>query len=121
MLLTELPVAIVRAYAIALGLFGGSFLNVVIHRVPRGMSIVRPASHCPACRASLRFYDNVPILSYALLGGKARCCKAKISPRYPLVELVGGLLALAIVEVFVFPLSDETSIGRAAAIFFLYF
>ena len=121
MLLTELPVAIVRAYAIALGLFGGSFLNVVIHRVPRAMSIVRPASHCPACGATLRFYDNVPILSYALLGGKARCCKAKISPRYPLVELVGGLLALAIVEVFVFPLSDETSIGRAAAIFFLYF
>jgi leader peptidase (prepilin peptidase)/N-methyltransferase len=121
MLFTELPVAIVRAYAIALGLFGGSFLNVVIHRVPRGMSVVRPASHCPACGAKLRFYDNVPILSYVALGGKARCCKAKISARYPLVELMGGLVAWAILEVLIFPLPDDTSLGRAAAIFGSYF
>jgi leader peptidase (prepilin peptidase) / N-methyltransferase len=120
MLFTELPVAIVRVYAIALGLFGGSFLNVVIHRVPRAMSIARPPSHCPACGARLRFYDNVPIASYLVLGGRARCCKAKISARYPLVELSGGLLAWAIVEVLIFPLPEETSIGRAAAIFFLY-
>jgi leader peptidase (prepilin peptidase) / N-methyltransferase len=120
MLFTELPVVIVRVYAIALGLFGGSFLNVVIHRVPRAMSIARPPSHCPACGARLRFYDNVPIASYLALGGRARCCKAKISARYPLVELSGGLLAWAIVEVLIFPLPEETSIGRAAAIFFLY-
>ena len=120
MLFTELPVAIVRVYAIALGLFGGSFLNVVIHRVPRGMNIARPPSHCPACGTRLRFYDNVPILSYVALGGKARCCKATISPRYPLVELAGGLVAWAIVEVLIFPLPDEISIARAAAIFFSY-
>jgi leader peptidase (prepilin peptidase) / N-methyltransferase len=120
MLFTELPVAIVRAYAIVLGLFGGSFLNVVIHRVPRGMNIARPPSHCPACGARLRFYDNVPIFSYLALGGKARCCKVQISPRYPLVELAGGLVAWAILEVLVFPLPADTSLGRAAAIFFCY-
>ena len=120
MLLTDLPVAIVRAYAVALGLFGGSFLNVVIHRVPRGMNIARPPSHCPACGKQLRFYDNVPIVSYAVLRGRARCCGAKISARYPLIELAGGLLAWAIIEMLVFPQADAISVGRAAAIFFAY-
>jgi leader peptidase (prepilin peptidase)/N-methyltransferase len=120
MLLADLPVAIVRTYAVVLGLFGGSFVNVVIHRVPRGMSVARPPSHCPACGERLRFYDNVPILSYVALGGQARCCKAKISPRYPLVELAGGLLAWAIVEMLVLPMADGTSVGRAAAAFFAY-
>jgi leader peptidase (prepilin peptidase)/N-methyltransferase len=120
MLLADLPVAIVRAYAIALGLFGGSFLNVVIHRVPRGMNIARPPSHCPGCGKQLRFYDNVPILSYAVLGGRARCCGAKISPRYPLVELAGGFLAWAILEMLVFPQADGLSLGRAGAIFLAY-
>src|SRR5689334_10349139 len=114
MLLGDIPVAIVRTYAIVLGLFGGSFLNVVIYRVPRGMNVARPASHCPACGKPLRFYDNVPILSYVALGGRARCCGVGISPRYPLVELVGGLLAWAIVEMLVLPQADAISIGRAA-------
>ena len=120
MLLAELPGLLVRAYAVVLGLFGGSFLNVVIHRVPRDMSVVRPASHCPACGSPLRVYDNVPVVSYAILRGRARCCGAEISPRYPLIELAGGLLALAILEVLVLPLADEISVGRAAAVFFAY-
>jgi len=120
MLLGDLPVAIVRVYAIAIGLFGGSFLNVVIHRVPRDMSVARPPSHCPACGKRLRFFDNVPVLSYLALGGRARCCKAKISPRYPLVELVGGALAWAILERLVLPSANEIAIGRAAAVFFAY-
>jgi leader peptidase (prepilin peptidase)/N-methyltransferase len=120
MLLGDLPAVIVRVYAIAIGLFGGSFLNVVIHRVPRGMSIARPPSHCPACGKRLRFFDNVPVLSYLALGGRARCCKAKISPRYPLVELAGGALAWAILERLVFPAANEITIGRAAAVFFAY-
>jgi leader peptidase (prepilin peptidase)/N-methyltransferase len=120
MLFAELPVTLVRIYAIVLGLFGGSFLNVVIYRVPRGMSVSRPASHCPGCAAPVRFYDNIPVLSYLLRGGRARCCKTKISARYPLVELTGGLLAWAIVEVLVLPLESDTSVARGVAIFFSY-
>jgi leader peptidase (prepilin peptidase)/N-methyltransferase len=119
-LLADIPLVIVRVYAIALGLFGGSFLNVVIYRVPRGMSVARPASHCPGCGKPIRFYDNLPVLSYLLLGGRARCCKAKISPRYPMVEFVGGLLAWAILEMLVLPMPEDTSLVRAAAAFFAY-
>jgi leader peptidase (prepilin peptidase)/N-methyltransferase len=115
--LGELPVSLVVTYAILLGLFGGSFLNVVIYRVPRGMSIARPASHCPGCGAPVRFYDNIPVVSYVVLGGKARCCKTRISPRYVLVEIIGGALAWAIVEGQILRLPAETSIARAAMIF----
>src|SRR5258708_3094807 len=73
--LEDLPSPLVYAYALLLGLFGGSFLNVVIHRLPREMSIVRPPSHCPACGAKVRWFDNIPVLSYLVLGGRARCCK----------------------------------------------
>ena len=68
------------------GLAVGSFLNVVIHRLPRKASIVSPASHCPHCGATLRWHDNVPLLSYVLLGGRCRACRAPIGLRYPLVE-----------------------------------
>ena len=84
-------------YAIFAFLFGaavGSFLNVCIWRLPRGESIVFPASHCPACNFKIPFYDNIPILSYLALGGRCRSCKGRISPQYPLVELVNGLLTL---------------------------
>lgn len=69
------------------GLVVGSFLNVVIYRVPRGESIVSPRSACPACGTPIRERDNVPVVSWLLLGGKCRFCRAPISPRYPLVEL----------------------------------
>lgn len=78
-----------------LGLVIGSFLNVVIHRVPRKESVVWPSSHCPRCGAKLRGRDNVPLLSYALLGGKCRDCAAPIPVRYPAVELLTGLLFVA--------------------------
>jgi leader peptidase (prepilin peptidase)/N-methyltransferase len=71
-----------------LGLAIGSFLNVCIHRVPQKMSIVRPASSCPQCGYVLRWIDNVPVVSYALLAGRCRACRARISPRYPIVELI---------------------------------
>jgi leader peptidase (prepilin peptidase)/N-methyltransferase len=115
--LSDLPASLVTTYAILLGLFGGSFLNVVIYRVPRGMSLVKPASHCPGCGAPVRFYDNIPVLSYLLLGGRARCCKSKISPRYVLVELIGGVLAWAIVQGLILRLPEGTSLGRAGMIF----
>jgi leader peptidase (prepilin peptidase) / N-methyltransferase len=117
MRLSDLPPWLVATYAILLGLFGGSFLNVVIYRVPRRMSIVRPPSHCPGCGAPVRFYDNIPVLSYIALGGKARCCKTKISPRYLLVELMGGALAWAIVAGLVLRLPPGTSVIRAGMIF----
>jgi leader peptidase (prepilin peptidase)/N-methyltransferase len=82
-----------------LGLVVGSFLNVVIHRVPLRRSVLWPASHCPACGEPIKPIDNVPLLSYALLRGRCRNCKARISARYPLVEaLTGALFAAAAYE-----------------------
>jgi leader peptidase (prepilin peptidase)/N-methyltransferase len=87
------------AGAVAVFLFGivaGSFVNVVIHRFPRGESVVFPGSHCPACGAPIRAMDNVPVLSWLLLRGRCRDCRAPISARYPLVELVNGILWVAV-------------------------
>jgi leader peptidase (prepilin peptidase)/N-methyltransferase len=84
---------------IVAGLFGaivGSFLNVVIHRVPLEESIVFPNSRCPSCGAAIAFYDNVPVVSYLILRGKCRGCKKGISPRYPAVELLTALLFVAV-------------------------
>ncbi len=78
-----------------LGLCVGSFLNVCIYRLPAETSIVRPGSMCPVCKTPIRAYDNIPLLSYLLLGGRCRKCKTPIPIRYPLVELITGLLALA--------------------------
>ena len=117
MRLTELPAWFVTAFAVAFGLIWGSFLNVVIYRVPRGMSVVRPGSACPACGKPIRAWDNIPVLGYVLLRGKARCCGAKLSPRYPLVELIGGVLALAVLQVLVMTLPEATPIERSLAVF----
>src|SRR5918998_772470 len=78
-----------------LGLVFGSFLNVVIHRVPLRRSVVWPASRCPACGEPIRPQDNVPVLSYLLLRGRCRSCKARISARYPVVEALTGVLFAA--------------------------
>ncbi len=77
--------------ALLLGLLLGSFLNVCISRVPAHESIVTPRSHCPGCLAPLRWYDNIPLLSWVLLAGRCRACKAAIPWRYPLVELGTGI------------------------------
>ncbi|MGH9865568.1 MAG: prepilin peptidase [Candidatus Acidiferrales bacterium] len=76
------------------GLIIGSFLNVCISRLPQGKSVVRPSSRCPRCGKSIRPYDNIPVLSYFFLAGKCRACKMRISPVYPAVELLTGLLFL---------------------------
>ena len=78
--------------AAVVGLAVGSFLNVLIHRVPAGLSVVRPGSRCPACEHSVRSRDNVPVLSWLLLRGRCRDCGTRIAARYPLVELGTALL-----------------------------
>ncbi len=79
-----------------LGLVFGSFANVVIYRLPKGKSIVRPGSRCPACGKDILWYDNIPLISYILLRGKCRFCKKHISARYFLIELITGILFLLI-------------------------
>ena len=84
------------AFAAPFGLIIGSFLNVVAYRLPRGESLVHPGSHCTSCGAEVRPYDNVPVLSWLLLRGRCRHCGDRISPRYPFVELLTGVLFAAI-------------------------
>ena len=93
----HLPLVLI---AFLFGLCIGSFLNVCIHRIPESKSIVRPGSMCPNCGHHIRFYDNIPVLSYAVLGGRCRSCRIPISLRYPAVELLTGLLAAAVLLKF---------------------
>src|SRR5262249_34580864 len=79
-------------FSFLLGLVVGSFVTAVAHRVPRRMALVAARSECPACGAPIAAYDNVPVASWLLLRGRARCCGAAISPRYPLTELTVGVL-----------------------------
>jgi leader peptidase (prepilin peptidase)/N-methyltransferase len=83
--------------AFILGLMVGSFLNVCIYRIPKGESIVWPPSHCPECGGRIKPYDNIPVLSYLILRGRCRNCGERIRLRYPLVELLTGILTLGVV------------------------
>ncbi|SHN20909.1 prepilin peptidase [Cryptosporangium aurantiacum] len=83
-----------------LGLAVGSFLNVVVHRVPRDESLLRPRSHCPACAAPIRHRHNVPVVGWLVLGGRCADCRTRVSVRYPLVELGTALLFVAITARF---------------------
>lgn len=87
-------------FAFIFGAVVGSFLNVCIYRLPKGESVVFPPSGCPACGFKIPFYDNVPIFSWLLLGGKCRSCRGAISPQYPLVEAINGLLTLFLLMKF---------------------
>jgi leader peptidase (prepilin peptidase) / N-methyltransferase len=95
---SDVPSSWLLTTAALLGLLFGSFLNVVVYRVPREQNIAFPPSTCPACGARIRAYDNVPVLSWLWLRGKARCCGASISPRYPLIEVLGGLLSVFLMQ-----------------------
>jgi leader peptidase (prepilin peptidase)/N-methyltransferase len=92
--LATLPLLVL---AFAVGASVGSFLNVCIHRIPEDLSVVSPASRCPRCKTPIAWYDNVPILSWLWLRGRCRHCAAPIAGRYPLVEALGGLLAVTAV------------------------
>jgi leader peptidase (prepilin peptidase)/N-methyltransferase len=90
--ITGMPEVFGYIFIFVLGSLIGSFLNVVIHRVPREESIVFPNSGCPKCGQAIKPYDNIPVLSWVILGGKCRSCKVPISPRYPAVELLTAIL-----------------------------
>jgi leader peptidase (prepilin peptidase) / N-methyltransferase len=107
-----LPRLLLDLYAVLLGLIIGSFLNVLVHRLPRGRSFVLPRSRCPWCGGVIAARDNLPIVSWLLLRGRCRKCSAPISPRYPLVEAATALLFLACLERF-----GATAHAAAAAIF----
>jgi leader peptidase (prepilin peptidase)/N-methyltransferase len=113
----ELPAWFWMGVGVSLGLVFGSFLNVVIYRVPRGESVAFPASHCTSCGAPIRAFDNLPVLGWLLLRGKARCCKAPISARYPLVELLGGLLGGTLIQVAVLTLPLDTPLWQGLLLF----
>ena len=127
--------------AFVYGSMYGSFLNVLIHRLPREESVVSPRSRCPHCRKPIAWFDNLPVLSWLILGGKGRCCRKPISVRYPLVEAAtallaaalwrrwdaapafaaaaalacGALLAVALIDWDTFLIPDELSLGLALA------
>lgn len=90
--MTLVPGLVIAAYVALLGAMLGSFLNVCIHRLPRGESVVSPRSHCPRCGRVLPWYENIPVLSWLFLGGRCRGCRARISPQYPLVETAAAAL-----------------------------
>jgi leader peptidase (prepilin peptidase)/N-methyltransferase len=98
--------------AFVLGAVVGSFLNVCIYRIPRTLSIVFPSSRCPSCSNPIKPYDNIPIVSYLLLGGRCRVCRAKISFRYPLVELLNAALYVLVLWRF--------GLGWHTAVYFLF-
>lgn len=81
-------------FGFAFGTIVGSFLNVCIHRIPQGKSIIAPSSHCPLCKTPIHFYDNIPLVSFICLRGRCRFCQAPISLRYPLVEFLMGFFSL---------------------------
>jgi leader peptidase (prepilin peptidase)/N-methyltransferase len=92
----DLPPVVFQSYLFVLGALVGSFLNVVIARLPEGLSVVRPRSRCPKCGDMIPWYLNIPVLSWLLLRGRCRACKTPISIRYPVVELLTALLFLAV-------------------------
>ncbi|MBW2376310.1 MAG: prepilin peptidase [Deltaproteobacteria bacterium] len=111
----------VWAMAFAWGAAWGSFFNVAIYRWPRGMSVVSPPSHCPGCGVPIPVWNNVPILGWLFLRGKASCCGTSISPRYPMVELLAAVLCVAIAELWVVRAAPGTLLLHATIETLLYF
>jgi len=90
----------IQAYSLIIGLAVGSFLNVIIYRLPNNKSIVKPRSKCTGCDSQIAWYDNIPVFSYIILLGKCRNCKASISIRYPLIEIICGLMTLMLLGIY---------------------
>jgi leader peptidase (prepilin peptidase)/N-methyltransferase len=96
----QIPDAMALVLVVGFGLIVGSFLNVCIYRLPRRESLVLPASHCTACGRSLRWFENVPVLSYLILRGRCRTCSVRISPVYPAIEMAAAVVAVIWYEQF---------------------
>lgn len=120
MLLDDVPPWFLRIFAVVFGLLWGSFLNVVIYRVPREMSVVSPPSHCPACKKPIRAWQNVPLFGWLFMRGRARCCGVKIPARYPMVEAIGGVLSLAVMEMLVLRMTGSTAFAWAGAVYLVH-
>jgi leader peptidase (prepilin peptidase) / N-methyltransferase len=116
-----LPESFGMVIVFVFGAMVGSFLNVCIGRIPNDESVVSPPSHCPKCKASIAFYDNFPLLSYLWLRGKCRDCHERISPRYFVVELLTGLVALALFSRFGLSYTFVVSFVFAAALIVISF
>lgn len=111
----------VNLWVLLVGLAIGSFLNVCIYRLPRSLSLISPPSMCPSCQTPIRFYDNVPILSYLWLRGRCRFCGAGFSLRYPVVELVSGLFAVAVFDRYGFSWESLFLYGLIGALLVITF
>lgn len=90
----------IQLYSLIIGLSVGSFLNVIIYRLPNNKSIVKPRSKCTGCNHQIAWYDNIPVISYIILIGKCRNCKSSISIRYPLIELICGLMTIMLLGIY---------------------
>jgi leader peptidase (prepilin peptidase)/N-methyltransferase len=123
MQLVGVPAGLIHAFIVMLGLIIGSFLNVVVARLPHDQSVIKPRSRCPGCGSAIAWYDNIPVLSYLLLRGRCRGCKKSISVRYPVIELLTATLFFAVYARFglglLLPLRDWPFVAMLVAITFI--
>ena len=118
---SDLPAWFVYVFAFAFGASTGSLMNVMIYRWPREMSIVAPPSHCPACKAPIPWYRNIPVFGWLALRGRAACCGVRVSPRYFLVELLAALLCVALAQLHFVNAPAGREVGDAALLTLVYF
>jgi leader peptidase (prepilin peptidase)/N-methyltransferase len=121
LLAAEIPPWAVALIAFLFGAAWGSFFNVAIYRWPLGLSVVRPASHCPSCRAIVPAYLNVPIFGYLFLRGKTACCGQPLSPRYPIVEALSAVLCVALAQRYIVAAPEGTLLSHGALTTLCYF
>ena len=115
------PIMMIGLLTFVFGAIVGSFLNVCIARIPNDESVIHPPSHCPRCNARIRFYDNIPLISYVVLLGRCRACGERISPRYFAVELLMAALAVALYYQFGLGLAFIASFVFVAALIVISF
>ncbi|MBI3752546.1 MAG: prepilin peptidase [Deltaproteobacteria bacterium] len=116
-----MPNTLIYIFTFIFGSMVGSFLNVCIHRIPEGKSIVFPPSSCPHCNNPIAFYDNIPIISYIMLLGRCRQCKSLISPRYPFVEFLTGFFSVILLKTFGFSIELPVYFIFAASLLVITF